>query len=241
MVAKTCKLVGIFVLVSTLAYAETEFDTSLNLGLTITEGNKDTILGNAALETEGQLSERKNLRLGISGNYGESTVDGQTETTVENIRGFSKYRHDVSKRLYTAINASALYDDIAEIDYRAILGPAIGGYIIREDNLTLTAEVGPSYVWEKVSDVSDDYLALRVAERLEYQISDTARIWQAAEYLPQADDFEDFLLNAEVGASAAMTDRMQLRVVLDLNHDSTPGADLEKNDFTLISGLGIDL
>ena len=241
MVGNVCKWTGIFALATTLAYAEADFDSTLNFGLTITEGNSETILGNVALESEGVFASGNSLRLGIEGNYGESTVDDQKETTVENVRGSAKYQHQISKRWYAALNASALYDDIAEVDYRAILGPAIGGYLIRRDNLSLTAELGPSYLWEKVSDVTDDYLALRVAERLEYKLSDTARIWQAAEFLPQTDDFEDFLLNAEIGASAAMTTRMQLRVVLKLSHDSTPGPDLDKNDFTLISGLGIQL
>ena len=236
-----CKLTTICIFAGTLAYAGTEFDTSLNLGLTLTEGNSETIHGNAAIVSRGILTPATRLRLALEASYGDSKIDGQTQTTVENIRGSAGLQHDISKRWYAALNTAGLYDDIAEIDYRVILGPAIGGYLIRRDNLNLTAEVGPSYIWERVSKDSDDYLAVRISERLEYQLSETAEIWQSAEYLPKADDFEDFLLNAEVGISAAMTTRVQLRMVLQLAHDSTPGSDLEKNDFTLISGLGIQL
>ncbi len=241
MTGKTTQLAGLLVLVSSLAYGEADFDNTLNIGLTITEGNSETVLGNVAFVSEGEFTTGNSLRLALEGNYGESKIDDRTETTVENIRGSAKYQHDLSKRWYAAANTSALYDDIAEIDYRAILGPAIGGYLVRQDNLRITAELGPSYVWEKVSRERDNYLAVRIAERLDYRISETARIWQSAEFLPQTEDFEDFLLNAELGASADMTSRMQLRVVLQLSHDSTPGPDLEKNDFTLISGLGIQI
>ncbi len=241
------KLTALLIITTALVYADAdvntdaEFESSLNLGLTLTEGNSETILGNAALVSEGTFSSGSSLRAGVEGNYGESRIDDTRQTTVENVRGFTHYRKNVSKRWYAALNAAALYDKIAEIDYRAILGPALGGYLIRRDNLTLSAEIGPSYVWEKVSRESDDYLALRIAERLEYELSETAKIWQSAEFIPKTEDFEDFLVTAEVGVNSAMTSRMQLRVVLQLSHDSTPGADLEKNDFTLISGLGIRL
>lgn len=234
-------LAGIILCVYSLAYADVDFDTSLNLGLTLTDGNSETMLGNASLTSAGELTAGSSLRLGIEGSYGESKIDDQTQTTVENARGFLQLKHDVSKRWYAALNVAASYDNIAEIDYRVILGPAFGGYIIRSDNLRLTAEVGPSYLWERVSKVRDNYLVLRIAERLEYQLNETAQIWQAAEFLPKTEEFDIFLINAEIGVSAAMTSRMSLRVVLQLSHDSTPGPDLEKNDFTLISGLGIKL
>ena len=102
-------------------------------------------------------------------------------------------------------------------------------------------EVGPAYVWEKVSGVTDNYLALRLGERFDYAISDTAKIWQSLEYLPKADDFGDYLLNVEVGAEAAMNSTMSLRLVLQNKHDSTPGDGLEKNDLVLIGGIGVTL
>ena len=228
-------------LIASLAQAETGFRNNLNLGLTLTDGNSETLLGNAAIVSEGTLAYSSSLRIGAEGNYGESRIHDEKETTVENARAFANARKDVSKRWYTALNAAANYDNIAAIDYRALVGPAIGGYILRREKAILTAEVGPTYMWEKVDGVSDNFLALRLAERLEHKLSETAEIWQAAEFIPKAETFDDFLLNAEVGISAAMSARMQLRLVLQLKHDSTPADDLKKNDITLISGVGIQL
>ena len=235
------KWTSIFLLTTLFANADTAFETTLNLGLTLTEGNSETLLGNAALVSTGKRSCGTSIRLGAEGNYGESKLQDTKQTTVENIRGFITAQQNISKRWYAALNTAALYDNIAEIDYRFILGPAFGGYLLRGEKVELTAELGPSYIWERVARDRDNYLALRVAERFTYQLSDTAQIWQSAEFIPKTEEFDDFLVKTEVGVSAAMNSKMQLRVVLQWNHDSTPGPELEKDDFTLISGLGIKL
>jgi putative salt-induced outer membrane protein YdiY len=223
------------------AFAESSFTNSVNVGLTVTDGNSDTMLGNIALESIGRLWCGSAIRMGLEGNYGESTVDGVDETTVENVGAYVQTRRDLSERWFVAVNASALYDDIAAIDYRVVLGPALGGYLVKQDHLALTTEVGPSYLWEDVADVEDDYFVLRVAERLEYTPNASTKVWQTAEYLPKAEDFDDYILKAEIGASAAMSARTHLRVALKVDYDSIPGAELEDTDVTLISGVGIQL
>ena len=228
-------------LIASFAQADTGFRNNLNLGFTLTDGNSETILGNATVVSEGTLACGSSLRIGTEGNYGESRIHDEKETTVENVRAFANARKDISKRWYAALNAAANYDNIAAIDYRTLLGPALGGYLLRREKTTLTAELGPTYIWEKVDGVTDNFLAMRLAERIELKLSETAEIWQAAEFIPKAETFDDFLLNAEVGISAAMSARMQLRLVLQLKHDSTPADDLKKNDITLISGVGIQL
>ncbi|MFU8779841.1 MAG: YdiY family protein [Kiritimatiellia bacterium] len=228
-------------LVATLATAESSFRNSLNLGVTLTDGNSETLLANIAALSEAKRDDGNAIRLGIEGSYGESKIDESKETTVENARGFINARTDISPRWFLAINAASQYDKIADIDYRIILGPAIGGHLVKGEKLAVTTEIGPSYIWEKVSSETDNFLVLRIAERLTCQLSETAELWQSAEFLPKTEAFDDFLLNAEIGVSAAMSARTQLRLVLQFSHDSTPGDDIEKNDVTLVAGIGIQL
>lgn len=223
------------------AQAASSFTNSVNFGLTVTDGNSETMMGNLAFESTGKLWCGSAIRMGVEGSYGESTVEGKDETTVENARAYVQTRRDVSERLFVAVNADAFYDDIALVDYRIVLGPAFGGYLAKKENISLTAEVGPSYLWEDVAGEEDDFLVLRIAERCEYSPNENTKIWQTAEYIPKAEDFDDFILKAEVGVSAAMSATMNLRIALQLQHDSKPGADLEENDITLISGIGIQL
>jgi putative salt-induced outer membrane protein YdiY len=92
-----------------------------------------------------------------------------------------------------------------------------------------------------VNDVKDDYFAVRFGQRLTQALGPSAKLWESVDYVPTADDFSDYLLISEVGVEAAMNSRLSLRVVLQDKYDSTPGEGLEKNDLTLIAGIGVKL
>ncbi|MBN2302393.1 MAG: DUF481 domain-containing protein [Lentisphaerae bacterium] len=228
-------------LVAVAQEQEGSFKSALSIGVTLTDGNSETLLANGSLVTEGKNDGFGSIRAGLEANYGESTIASNTETTVENLRAFVNVQKTLSPMTFISVNGEVLYDSVAQIDYRATLGPGLGVYLIKNDKTSLFLEVGPSYVWEEVSDVGDDYLALRLTERYDYTISKTSRLWQSLEYLPRADDFDDYLLNAEFGAEADITASLKLRLVLQNKYDSTPGAGLEENDLTLITGLSMPL
>jgi putative salt-induced outer membrane protein YdiY len=216
-------------------------ETTVAVGVTLTDGNSETLQANGSIVAEGEKDGLGSVRFGVEGNYGETTVDDADETTVENAKAFGNAKKTLTEKTFAYFDASALYDDIALVDYRVTVGPGLGVYLVQDDTTTLSVEAGPSYVWEKVDDVDDDYTAIRAAERFEHALSDTAKIWQSVEYLPQADDFDNYLLNAELGAEAAMNASMNLRVVLQDRYDSEPAAGLEGNDLTLIAGISLKL
>ena len=229
--------------------------TALNAGLTMTDGNSETMAANVGLTTEGVKDGLGSVIAGADFNYGESTVSSTAtdpatgesvvteteETTVENAKAFVNVKKTLSAKTFAYLDGSVLYDDVALIDYRATLGPGLGFYLVKNDKRQLSLEAGPSYVWEKVDGASNDYLALRFAERYSCQATKTAKLVQSLEYLPEAEDFDNYLLTAEIGVEAAMNDHLSLRVVLQDKYDSTPAAGAERNDLSLIAGLGFSL
>jgi putative salt-induced outer membrane protein YdiY len=231
------------------------FKTALNAGLTLTDGNSETLAVNIGLVTEGEKEGLGSVLAGMEANYGESTVSssvtdettGETtvsevkETTVENAKAYANVKKTLSPRTFAALDGSVLYDDVALIDYRALLGPGLGVYLIKNDRRTLTLEAGPSYVWEKLDGITDDYLALRFAQRYTCQATANAKLVQALEYVPEAEDFDNYLLNFELGVEAAMSDRLSLRVVLQNKYDNTPAEGAERNDLSVIAGIGLAL
>ncbi len=217
------------------------FKTSLNLGATITRGNSETLLLNAGWLTEGERRDLGVVRIGGEANYGESTVDEKKDTTVDNAKLFAGAEKNLSERFFASLNGSLAYDNIADVDYRAILGPGLGVYLLRAERTKCSVQAGPSYLLEKVGGERREFTTLQVIERFEHKFSDTAKIWQSLEWLPRLDDFEQYLLNGEIGAEAALTTRLKLRVVLQDKYNSAPPPDRDYNDLTLIAGLGIAL
>ena len=130
------------------------------------------------------------------------------------------------------------HDNIADVDYRVTLSPLAGYYFIKRTNVFLTGEIGPSVVWEKVAGHDRSYIALRLGQRFEYKFQNGAKIWESLEILPNVSHFDDYLVNAEVGASAPITKSLDIRLVMQDSYDNQPAPGREKNDFKLIAGVG---
>lgn len=216
-------------------------ETTFAAGLALTDGNSETMQANASLVTVGEKDGLGSVRAGVEGNYGETTVAGKDQTNVENARAFANAKKTLTEMTFASLDGTVLYDDIALVDYRATIGPALGVYLIKDDATKLSVEAGVSYVWEEVAKIDDDYVALRAAERFDHAFSETAKIWQSAEYLPQANDTDNYLLNAELGVEAAMNASLNLRIVLQDKYDSQPALGLDRNDISLIAGVSVNL
>lgn len=216
------------------AKAPDAWQTTLALGVSANDGNSDAKQGNASLLVEKKEAHNE-YRLTVDGNYGEA--DGTKNT--DNLKGVANYRRVFAGRAFGSAEATYGYDTIADVDYRATLGPGFGYYLLKGETTTLSLEAGPSYVWEKLGGVEDDYLALRFLERLEVKVAAGSKIWQSAEFVPEAGDFENYLLTAELGAEAPLAGRLNLRVVLKDTYDNTPAEGREENDLSIIGGVGV--
>lgn len=217
------------------------FKTTVSAGVNLQDGNSETLQANGGIVSEGERPDLGSVRVGAEGNYGENTVDGNDETTVENAKAFGNAKKTLTEMTFAYLDASALYDDIALIDYRLTVGPGLGLYVMKRAATKLSVEAGPSYLWEKVDGISDDYLAARAAERFDHSFSETAQWWQSVECLAEVEDLDNFLVNAELGAEAALNASMNLRIVLQNRYDNEPAAGLEENDLSLIAGISVKL
>lgn len=211
-----------------------KWDTTAAIGLTLTRGNSDTVLGSLSLDTKRKWEQSEAL-FGANGVYGE--VNGTKNQ--EALTGFGQYNHLFSPRFYAGLRADGLYDAIAGVNYRFKINPLAGYYLLKEKRVSLAVEAGPSYVIEKlVNTPSDSYLAIRLGERFEFKLTESAKLWQTLEYLARADRWADkYLINAELGADAGLTQHISLRTVLQDIFDSQPSPGRKQNDVRLIAGV----
>ena len=184
-------------------------------------------------------------RLGADGNYGKSRIeevrDGVTnsikETVAENMKAFFTYRRR-SGSIYAYLDSNVLHDDPGGIDYRATAGIGLGGYILDNAKSKLNVELGAAYLQEELTTgPKDDYAVLRFAARHEGTAGPGAKVWGELEYLPRADDLDDYLMSAELGIEAAVNSTMSLRLVGQDRVDSTPPEGKTDNDLTVVCSL----
>ncbi len=222
--------------------AEEGIKAKLVLGATLTDGNSETIESNGGILVDGRIPDSAEVHAGIEGNYSENTDDDDnTETTVQNGKVFANVKGDIANGWFGVGDAQLFHDNIADVDYRLTLSPGIGRYLVDNDTVRLSIEAGPAYVWEEVADVTDNYFAVRCAERLDWTISETAKFWEQCEYLLDSDETDHYFITAEAGIEAAVSSRVNLRLVVKDKYDSEPAADADENDISVVTALGIAL
>lgn len=212
---------------------EQKWETTAAAGLSMTRGNSHTILTTLGLDTKRKFDKDEALA-GISGGYGKS----QGVRNTDFVQAYGQYNHMLGERLYGGLRVDGNHDGISRLAYRFRVSPLIGYFLIKEDKTHLSIEAGPSVVLEKFESTgSDTYIAARFGEKFEHKLSDTAKVWQSADYVPQIDRWaEKYVINGEVGISSSITKQWGMRVVGQIIHDSEPAAGRKYNDFRLIAG-----
>jgi hypothetical protein len=76
---------------------------------------------------------------------------------------------------------------------------------------------------------------------LELKLSETAKVFQFAEYLVSADDSSNYIFNAEVGVEAALNSSMSLVLTIRDNYINEPAEDRVQNDVATITALKVTL
>jgi len=201
-------------------------------GLTYTRGNSDILLFTAKIQ-----SQKKDLLnewlLEADATYGEN----DSVNNADSLHGSAQYNRIFSDRFYGFDNADALHDGIQNLKYRASMSPGAGYYFIKDKSSDLVGEIGPSGVAEDRGDETDYFLSLRVAEHFDQKLSDSAKLWEKAEFIPEVNKPANYIMNVEVGMETAITRKISLQLTLDDAYVNRPAAGRTDNDVKLVSGI----
>jgi len=220
---------------------------ALNLGANLSSGNTETYQVNAAAEYNYKIQDG-NIKAGFSLNYGEveqTDADGKTEMVkdVDKYNIYTGYRYNFSERYFTDVIAAMMHDYKADIKHRYTVGPSIGVNILNSETFVLSTSVGAVYLHEEYEKNlgSDEYVAWRLAEEFTWNISEGTKLVQGVEYLPESEDFDNYLANFMISLEAPVSKGMSMFVTFKDTYDSTPVDNKKKNDTSLIFGLQYSL
>jgi putative salt-induced outer membrane protein YdiY len=218
----------------------TAWKSTLAAGLTLTRGNSETLLATASAGTDKKWDHNE-LSFGADGAYGETKLTESSKETenADSLHGVSQYNRLVSDRIYFYGRVEGLHDGVADVQYRVTLAPGGGYYFIKNTNADLCVEVGPGFIAEKLDDHYSDFMTLRVGEKYHQKLSDRARLWQTAEFLPEVDHFNNYILNGEIGIEADITQdkKLTLRSFLQDMYNNVPAPGRLKNDTKLVTAI----
>jgi putative salt-induced outer membrane protein YdiY len=237
---------ALLVMASAIAWAQnakaddittTNWHGNVAFGLSLARGNSDTFLMNASALAAREWNQNE-LKFGADGQYGLNNWGQSNQTqSADSVHGFADYKRLITDRFYGDLNVDGTHDDLADLRYRLIVGPAIGYYFIKSDATKVNGEIGPSFIYEKLGSNTLSYVTMRVSEHAEHSFNKGCKVWEQVDYLPQVDDFNNYLVNTEVGAEAALNTRLSLRIVAKDQFNSMPAAGRKENDITLVSAV----
>lgn len=224
--------------------AQYPWTNSVTGGLTLMRGNIDTTLVSAQYDIT-----KKTPKNEFTGTTGLAYGEQNSSQTVNNYKGSFQWNHLFTPHTYSYLRADGLHDYIADINYRLTVGPGAGYYLLKQTNFTLAVEAGVNFEGQSFGTEASSnnaagsgyqggaFATMRLADKLEYKINNHARIWQSVEVLPEVDQWDNYLVNFEVGAEASFTKSFSLKTYLDDNFDSRPAAEHVKNDLKLVTGI----
>jgi putative salt-induced outer membrane protein YdiY len=212
--------------------AENPWESSVSAGLTLTRGNKQSMLFSADLQTA-KKTPLNEYSLGLAAAYGNQNQ----QDTVNNYKAFGQWNHLFSERFFGYMRGDALRDVIADLDYRFSIGPGAGYYFIKAKHTTLAVEAGLGEEFQNLGGADSAFTTARLGERFEHKFSDRARLWQNVELLPQVDKLDNYVVNFEIGIEASISKSFSLKTYLDDSYQNRPAAERLKNDAKIVSGV----
>ena len=215
-----------------IAPPKNSWQSSITAGLTLTRGNKSATLFTTEFLTA-KKTPRNEYSLGLGAAYGNQ----QSADTVNNYKAFGQWNRLFTERFFGYARAEALRDLIADLDYRFTVGPGAGYYLLKETNTTLALESGAGMEFQRLGGKDDQFSTTRFAERFEQKFNNRARLWQTAELVPQVDNFDNYVVNFEIGMEAAISKSLSLKTYFDDTYANQPAAGRLKNDAKIIAGV----
>ncbi|MCR5413242.1 MAG: DUF481 domain-containing protein [Kiritimatiellae bacterium] len=179
---------------------------------------------------------------------GTSKQDKEKSTDRWEVEG--QHDHFWSEKFYSYENGKYEQDDIAGIDYRLRLGLGVGYQWLDKFNAESTGiwsfnqEVGGAWVKtdyvHKDPDADDSYASLRYAHHLNYvpKWATGVEVFHNLEYMPQVDDWENYLMKADVGITTKIIFDFDLIAKIEWEYNSRPSLGRKSSDTRYIVGLG---
>jgi putative salt-induced outer membrane protein YdiY len=212
-----------------------DYELGISFGFNLTQGNISTRLLTGGLDAA--LEKDKNIyKFSLFAAEGEQ----EREITQRYARTNLSYDRLLTKKFYIGAGTSFLADDIADVDYRSISNIGAGYFFLKEDDIKLSFETGPAYVFEKQGSVKDNYAAVRIANNFTWKFTETGSFFQRAEFIVNTENAEDFLIIARAGIQAALNSMLSLVFSVEDRFDNSPAEDTKRNDVIITSSLKVN-
>ena len=223
---------------------------SVNVAFQSTRGNTyghtATVLANVY-----KRWEKDRFRADFGYYYGDTGTSKQNnEKTTDNWEAEAQHDHFWAPKIYSYENAKYARDTMAGLSTRIRLGAGLGYQWLDETEFEGTgkwsfnqeAGLGWTHNVYNVKDngVDNDYCSVHYAHHLlmDPYFSETIQFFHNLAYDPAIHDWEQYTVEADIGATAKVYGDFDLLAKIEWDYNSTPSAGRKRSDVRYILGLG---
>lgn len=212
---------------------------SLTINGAITAGNTERRSIGSAMDAV-RRSEIDRLTVDASWDYSEDKQQGTWRLSQRRVGAGLKYDYFLSKRLYVLATTRALGDTLADINLRYTAGAGLGYQWAESETFDFATEAGLSYFNENYRSAtpSVDYLAARLAYKMRWAFSETARLIHGVEAFPSLEDGQDVYFVMDTKLQMDLTRAMIAQIQWVWDYDNTPSPGLDRSDHRVLLSVG---
>jgi putative salt-induced outer membrane protein YdiY len=208
---------------------------SAGFGLSLTQGNSDTLNINATIDNTYDPKAKNAMR------WNALFLRGKQNGVLSVYRLSAMFRDEytVNHRVFTFAQLDALHDTFKGVDYLVSPAAGVGYKVIDAKPTSFNVDAGVGGVVEKdIGFPAQGNGALTVSEKLVHQLSDTTTLKESATGLLKMSDFPDGLYTFQIGIAARVNSRLQLTVdFLDTFKNHPVDGLTHKHDVALVTGI----
>lgn len=210
------------------------------IGATVQTGNTRTTQINASADA---VRRWENSRLTLEGQYiygrEHDRTTGTDSTTSDYAEASAKYDYFLTKKFYLYGLMQAQHDAVADLNIRLTPSAGVGYQWHESPKWNFSTEAGLGWTYEDYSPGGvDEYFAGRLAYHFDYHIAKNLLFTHNFEFLPDLEDFSQFVINSDAGIRADFTKQLFTEFKVQWTHDSKPAPGAEKDDLRFLASLG---
>lgn len=210
-------------------------------GLTVTEGNSETL----SLNFAGRVAYEIRRHMWSFSTDVLRTRD-RDEVSANRGNAMARYHFQPNEGFFISSQFRASYNRPAGIARRLTPGLGVGYDFLRGESARLSVDAGMNWVDERFTDDSrESSLYFNLEQKFRLRVNETTDLEQRLAYSPRPDDLGDYLIHASLALTTRLWKFLGVKTQISDDYDSTPFVDPDtgearsRNDFTFITGLNV--
>ncbi|GAB4136172.1 MAG: DUF481 domain-containing protein [Planctomycetota bacterium] len=212
---------------------------SLTVGGSLSTGNTDRRAVGAGFDASRRTSSDR-LTADASWDYAQDRATGTWTLTQRRVGAGLKYDYFLSRKSYALVTTRVLGDTLADIALRFTAGAGLGEQWVETDAFDFFTEVGVSYFNTNYRSATptEDYLAARVAYKLNWELAGDTRLIHGVEAYPSLEQGKDLYMTADTRIQTALTSNMIAQLQWVWDWDNTPSPGFDRSDHRFLVSVG---